>query len=212
MLDETHEKLTYRIEVKAKTNMFGSFSQCICFDFGDLHLNGQRDSVSHVDSKPDSDDVIHKFGRYTRYIQKLVLECGSRAVQERVRTVREKLKFDRWTRANRSVVPYDFHQQIDLSFKKFQHKLDLKYGTDKSVDELICSEMFSKELNRDNYRYYMHNLINLEELTEQRYVSEYAHLIIYSYIFILQWQRQIVERKALSSLISRKSSIYFIFS
>ena len=84
-----------------------------------------------------------------------MLECGSRVVHERVRAVREKLKFDRWARANRTVVPYDFQQSIDVeSFKKFQHKLDLKYGSDKSVDELIISEMFSKELNRDNYRHH----------------------------------------------------------
>ena len=173
MIEETREKLTYRIEVKVKTHMFGSFSQWLCFDFGDLRSRGERHSVSHVDSKSDSDAVIHHFGRYTRYIRKLMLECGSRVVHERVRAVCEKLKFDRWTRANRTVVPYDFQQLIDPSFQTFQRKLDLKYGTDKSVDELIISEMFSNELNRDNYRHHMHNLINLEELTEQRYVSEY---------------------------------------
>ena len=181
MIEETREKLTYQTEVKVKTHMFGSFSQWLCFDFGDLRSRGKRDSVSHVDSKSDSDAVIQNFGRYTRYIQKLILECGSRVVHERVRAVREKLKFDRWTRANRTVVPYDFQQLIDESFTKFQHKFDRTYGSDKSVDELVISEMFSKELNRDNYRHHMHNLITLEELTEQRYVSEYEHLNMYSF-------------------------------
>ena len=150
--------------------MYGSFCQWLCFDIGE-----PRRPISQADRGSDPDAAIHNFGRYTRYIRKLMFECGSRVAYERVRAVREKLKFDCWTRANRTVVPYDFQQLIDPSFIKFQLKLDLKYGSDKSVDELIISEMFSKELNRDNYRHHMHNLITLEKLTQQRYISEYEH-------------------------------------
>ena len=105
-----------------------------------------------------------------------MFECGSRVAYERVGAVREKLKFDRWTRANRTVVPYDFQQLIDPLFKEFQRKLDREYGIYLLIEELINSELFSKELNRDNYRHHMHNLITLEELTQQRYISEYEHL------------------------------------
>lgn len=169
--EETHEKLTYQIEVKVKTHMYGSFCQWLCFDFGELQWKGVGERGLQSGSDPNA--AIHNFGRYTRYIRKLILECGSRVVYERVRSVREKLKFDRWTRANRTVVKYDRYYQIDPVFSQFQSKLELKYDIDKSVEELITAEVFFKDLNRDNYGHHMRNLITLEELTEQRFIAEY---------------------------------------
>ena len=173
MADESSDKLTYQIEVKVMTHMYGSFCQWLCFDLGEPRWRGVRGSVSQPDKSSDPDAAIHNFGRYTRYIRKLMLECGSRVVYERVRAVREKLRFDRWTRANRTVIKYDRYYPIDPVFSQFQSKLELKYDVDKSVEELITAEVFFKDLNRDNYRHHMRNLITLEELTEQRFIAEY---------------------------------------
>ena len=90
MADESSDKLTYQIEVKVMTHMYGSFCQWLCFDLGEPRWRGARGPVSQPDRSSDPDAAIHNFGRYTRYIRKLMLECGSRVAYERVRAVPSK--------------------------------------------------------------------------------------------------------------------------
>ncbi|XP_013417543.1 helicase with zinc finger domain 2 isoform X2 [Lingula anatina] len=140
--EEEDEKgqLSYRVEVHFTGGMFGSFSQWVVFDFG---------------VKP-------------ALYRKLQVEVGTEEAHEKVKELREKLTFDRWTLTNREIVKIDYNLTDELTATAMR-----QYKEPSSADAVITQDSVIVELNRHNYEHKMHKLLEVEELTRSNMISEF---------------------------------------
>ena len=127
----------YKVTVTFNASMFGSFNQWVIFDFG-------------------HEPVM---------MRKLSVEVGTVRMHEKVKTLREKLKFDRWTTENRQVIRYE-SDWVDEEEKK----LISRYKAPLSSDSVITQSLLV-ELNRNNYKHKMKKLLDLEEITRHQIIS-----------------------------------------
>ena len=106
MLDFHDGSLHYTIVVCAKTKLFGSFCQWVCFDLG---RTDDPPSTSHspqselpsatkatatvpkTNSQPAS--VLQAFGTHTRFVRCLLLETSSKSTREQITRLRDKLSY-----------------------------------------------------------------------------------------------------------------------
>lgn len=128
----------YRVEVQFTGNMFGSFNQWVVFDFGTLPV----------------------------LVRKLYVEVGALGTHEKVRSLREKLQFDRWTTENREIVRYKGGVVDEL-----ERKLTSKYKAPASSDSVISQHSVTTELNWNNYHHKMHQLLEMEEMKRHQIIS-----------------------------------------
>jgi len=132
-----HEgKMQYQVQLKFTGGMFGSFEQWIVFDFG-------------------SEPVL---------CRKVNVEIGDQASHEKVRSLRQKLDFDRWTSLNRQIVK---HEQVQEEEKR----LLTKYKEPSSSTAVVTATTIVRELNQHNYRGKMHKLLELEEMTRHQIIA-----------------------------------------
>ncbi|XP_076459401.1 3'-5' exoribonuclease HELZ2-like isoform X2 [Babylonia areolata] len=127
----------YRVSVHFTGGMFGSFSQWVVFDFG---------------TKP----VL---------LRKLNVELGHEAVHEKVKDLRQKLAFDRWTKENREVIAYHYSYDDTIVKMLQQYK--------EPASEVMVTQDSIKELNQHNYVHKMHKMLHLEEMTRHKLISTY---------------------------------------
>ncbi|XP_070186287.1 3'-5' exoribonuclease HELZ2-like isoform X2 [Littorina saxatilis] len=127
----------YRVNVHFQGGMFGSFNQWVAFDFG---------------KKP----VL---------LRKMNVELGHETLHEKVRDLREKLTFDRWTPESRQVIPYKYkYDEFDLElFNRYKEPGSQAVVTQDSI----------RELNRHNYVHKMHKMLELEEITRHKLISSF---------------------------------------
>ncbi|XP_022318175.2 3'-5' exoribonuclease HELZ2-like isoform X3 [Crassostrea virginica] len=130
----------YRVEVQFTGTMFGSFNQWVVFDFGTLPV----------------------------LVRKLYVEVGALGTHEKVRSLREKLQFDRWTTENREIVRYKGGVVDEL-----ERKLTSKYKAPASSDSVISQHSVTTELNWNNYHHKMHQLLEMEEMKRHQIISSY---------------------------------------
>ena len=128
----------YRVEVQFTGNMFGSFNQWVVFDFGTLPV----------------------------LVRKLYVEVGALGTHEKVRSLREKLQFDRWTTENREIVRYKGGMVNEL-----ERRLTSKYKAPASSDSVISQHSVTTELNWNNYHHKMHQLLEMEEMKRHQIIS-----------------------------------------
>lgn len=126
----------YCVKLKFTGGMFGSFQQWILFDFG-------------------SEPVL---------CRKVTVEVGNQSVHEKVRNLREQLRFDRWTSQNRQIVPHETAEAAD-------EKLLAKYKEPLSSDTVITGTTVSTEINQYNYKPKMHKMLELEEITRHQIIA-----------------------------------------
>lgn len=80
--------------------------------------------------------------------------------------------FFRWMPQNRAIIRYpDDLRVID----EFDRKLVAQYKVPTSAD--IMQQVIGHELNQHNYKFKMHSLIDLEELTQTRIISGYVLVV-----------------------------------
>lgn len=132
---ETGE-IVYHVKLKFSGGMFGSFQQWILFDFG----------VEPV------------------LCRKVTVEVGTQSVHEKLRNLREQLRFDRWSSQNRQIIP---HETMDET----EEKLVAKYKEPTSADTVVTGTTVSTELNQYNYKPKMHTMLELEEITRHQIIS-----------------------------------------
>lgn len=130
----------YRVQVKFTAAMFGSFSQWVIFDFG-------------------CEPVL---------VRKLSVEVGTMHMHEKIRSLRQLLKFDRWTSENRVIVKNESEWVDDL-----EKMLTNKYKAPSEADSVVTQNSLVTELNRNNYIHKMKKLLELEEITRHQIIAEY---------------------------------------
>ncbi|XP_041364208.1 uncharacterized protein LOC121379626 [Gigantopelta aegis] len=129
----------YRVIIQFTGRMFGSFSQWVIFDFG----------------------------TYPVLVRKLSVEVGNHDVHNVVKSLRQKLSFDRWTSQNREIV-----RQPEPS-NPADDQLLQKYKAPDASECLITQDIIIAELNCNNYIHKMHKLLELEELTRHKIISSF---------------------------------------
>lgn len=92
------------------------------------------------------------------------MEVGTRSVHEKLRNLREQLRFDRWSSQNRQIIP---HETMDET----EEKLVAKYKEPTSADTVVTGTTVSTELNQYNYKPKMHKMLELEEITRHQIIS-----------------------------------------
>ncbi|KAK3091336.1 hypothetical protein FSP39_019040 [Pinctada imbricata] len=127
----------YRIHVQFTGTMFGSFSQWVIFDFGTMPV----------------------------LVRKLSVEVGTTNTHDKVKSLREKLQFDRWTSENRRIER--FSDQMD----EIERRLMNRYKSPGSSESVITQQGIVQELNRNNYIHKMRKLLELEEITRHQIIS-----------------------------------------
>ena len=130
-------KPIYRVHVQFTGTMFGSFSQWVIFDFGTMPV----------------------------LVKKLSVEVGSKNTHDKVRSLREKLQFDRWTSENRRIER--FNDQMD----DMERRLMNRYKAPGAAEHVITTDGIIQELNRNNYQHKMKKLLELEEITRHQIIS-----------------------------------------
>ncbi|XP_076439727.1 3'-5' exoribonuclease HELZ2-like isoform X2 [Babylonia areolata] len=140
--DQCEDRGRYRVKVHFTGGMFGSYSQWVVFDFG---------------TKP----VL---------VRKLNVELGQKSVHDKVKDLRQKLAFDRWTGENRQVIPYQY------TYDDFTLKLNQTYKEPSS--EAVVTHDSVRELNQHNYVHKMHRLLELEEITRHKLISSFNMVIM----------------------------------
>ncbi|XP_061191305.1 helicase with zinc finger domain 2-like [Saccostrea echinata] len=130
----------YQVEVQFTGNMFGSFNQWVIFDFGTLPV----------------------------LVRKLYVEVGTIGTHEKVKSLREKLNFDRWTAENREIIRYE-----GANVDELERKLTSKYKAPFSSDSVISQHSVATELNWNNYHHKMHQLLEMEEMKRHQIISSY---------------------------------------
>ncbi|XP_074646768.1 3'-5' exoribonuclease HELZ2-like isoform X2 [Tubulanus polymorphus] len=139
---EKFQDETNKVEVKVKFQggMFGSFSQWLIFDFG---------------SRP----VL---------VRKLQVEVGSSDVNEKVKKVRDKLKFERWTSENCEII------RCGQWFQSVVNQTELRrYKPATAVEAVINQGVFTETLNQHNYVHKLHQILQLEEFTRHALISSF---------------------------------------
>lgn len=126
------------VRVNFNGTMFGSFSQWVVFDFG-------------------TQPVL---------VRKLSVEVGTKSTHEKVKSLRQKLQFDRWTSENREIIRYETKFVDELG-----EKLKRQYKAPSSSESVITQHTVATELNRNNYHHMMHKLLELEEITRHQIIS-----------------------------------------
>ena len=129
-------QIIYSVTVKFTGGMFGSFQQWVLFDFG-------------------TEPILCK---------KVTVEVGNQSDHEKLRNLREQLRFDRWTSQNRQIIA---HEAIDET----EEKLLAKYKEPSSSDDVITGTTVSTELNQYNYKPKMHKMLELEEITRHQIIA-----------------------------------------
>ncbi|XP_033763482.1 LOW QUALITY PROTEIN: helicase with zinc finger domain 2-like [Pecten maximus] len=130
----------YKVQVKFTAAMFGSFSQWVIFDFG-------------------MEPVL---------VRKISVEVGTMHMHEKIRSLRQQLKFDRWTSENRVIVKNESEWVDDL-----EKMLTNKYKAPSEADSVVTQNSLVTELNRNNYIHKMKKLLELEEITRHQIIAEY---------------------------------------
>ena len=133
----------YIVRVNFNGTMFGSFSQWVVFDFGNQPY----------------------------LVRKLAVEVGAKSSHEKVKSLRQKLQFDRWTSENREIVRFDTKFVDELG-----EKLKRQYKAPSSSETVVTQHTVATELNRNNYQHKMHNLLELEEIERHKIISRYEFL------------------------------------
>lgn len=75
----------------------------------------------------------------------------------------------RWTQQNRVIIKYPDNLRV---VDEFNLKLVAEYKVPTSAE--IMQQVIGHELNQHNYKFKMHSLIDLEELTQTRIISGYV--------------------------------------
>lgn len=127
----------YKVDVHFTGGMFGSFNQWVVFDFGKQPV----------------------------LLRKLNVELGPKNVQEKVKDLRQKLSFDRWTAENREIIQYQY------LYEDFPVELLQRYKEPSS--EKVVTQDSIKEMNRHNYIHKMHRMLDLEEITRHKLISSF---------------------------------------
>jgi hypothetical protein len=130
-------KPLYEVQLNFVGGMFGSFMQWILFDFGP---------------------------NYPVVCRKVTVEIGNQSSHEKVKHLRQQLKFDRWTSLNREIVRHEIMEDIEEMLVK-------KYKEPSSSETVVTQTTVTKELNRHNYKAKMHKLLELEEMTRHQTIS-----------------------------------------
>ena len=128
----------YIVGVNFNGTMFGSFSQWVVFDFG----------------------------THPVLVRKLSVEVGTKSTHEKVKFLRQKLQFDRWTSENREIVRF-----VTKFIDALGEKLKRQYKAPSSSESVITQHTVSTELNRNNYHHKMHKMLELEEITRHQIIS-----------------------------------------
>ncbi|XP_041364401.1 helicase with zinc finger domain 2-like [Gigantopelta aegis] len=136
---DNHGNDCYRVIIQFTGRMFGSFSQWVIFDFG----------------------------MYPVVVRKLSVEVGNHDVHNVVKSLRQKLSFDRWTSQNREIV-----RQPEPT-EPFDDQLLQRYKAPDASERVVTQDSIIAELNRNNYIHKMHKLLELEELTRHQIISSY---------------------------------------
>lgn len=130
----------YRVKVQFTGTMFGSFSQWVIFDF-------------------NVEPVV---------VRKLSVEVGTMKTHEKVKHLRQKLHFDRWTSENREIIPFKAEHVEEM-----QRKLKKIYKAADSSHSVVTQHSVATELNCNNYVHKMHKLLHMEEITRHQIISRY---------------------------------------
>ncbi|XP_064619080.1 3'-5' exoribonuclease HELZ2-like [Lineus longissimus] len=110
--------------------------------------------------------VVFDFGSQPVLYKDIIVDVGNKGSHDKVQDLREQLKFDRWTNDNREIV------RIEEPANPFHEQLLRKYKV-KDVQDIITQTAISTELKSTNYVHKMHELLYLEEMTQQKIVSSF---------------------------------------
>ncbi|CAH1794927.1 unnamed protein product, partial [Owenia fusiformis] len=137
--NDAYNNPIYLVHVKFEAGMFGSFDQWVVFDVG-------------------TPPVI---------VRKLTVEVGTKDVQTKVKHLRQKLNFDRWTKENSEIVQFtqaNIDPFIEETMKKYEPS---------SANLIVTQQALGVELNRHNYVHKMHKMLQLEEITRHQIISSF---------------------------------------
>ena len=107
-IDFRDGSLHYTIVVRARTNLFGSFCQWVCFDFGrtsdnplstghSTHSEWTPESIATSTVPKSSSQPASVIGavleKYTRFVRCLLLETSSKRIRGQITRLRDKLRY-----------------------------------------------------------------------------------------------------------------------
>ncbi|XP_071814832.1 probable helicase with zinc finger domain isoform X3 [Apostichopus japonicus] len=134
----------YRVKLQFTSQIFGTFRQCIVFDFG---------GEPYVMKRVSADSV-------------------SASDKQKLEEAREKFFSvgDRWDNTMKKVVEFSPKPAFGM---EEDEELRCKYRPPRSKEELIPQSVLEKYLMKNNYKTRMHELLYIEELTQFKEMSKY---------------------------------------